>query len=73
MSSNVPDRTYEDGRHEWHTDVGDGWIKYSDDHGNSGYRRDLGNGWFKDGERYGRDHGNYIEWSDGTWERKWDK
>ncbi len=66
-------RTYEDGRNEWSEDLGNGWSHYKDDHGNEGYEQDLGNGYVRRGDDYIKDHGDYLEHSDGTWERKWDK
>lgn len=72
MSSSGPERIYEDGRHEWRRDVGGGWKEVSDDHGGRSYEQDLGGGHFRRGDRFGKDHGSHIEWSDGTWERKWD-
>ncbi len=73
MSNRGPERTYNDGRHEWRRDVGGGWTKWSDDHGNEGFDQDLGGDNFRRDDRYGKDHGSHIEWDDGTWERKWDR
>jgi hypothetical protein len=72
MSSGA-DRTYQGGRQEWRRDVGNGWTKWSDNRGNRGYEKDLGHGQFRRGDRYGKDYGSQIRWSDGTWERKWDR
>jgi hypothetical protein len=73
MAGPETERQYEDGRHEWRRNVGSGWTKYTDDHGNQGFEQDLGQGNFRRGDRFGRDNGTHIQWGDGSWERKWDK
>jgi hypothetical protein len=73
MFESGPERTYEDGRHEWRRDVGGGWTKWSDSRGGQGFEKDLGNGWVQRGDRFAKDHGSHVEWGNGPWERKWDR
>jgi hypothetical protein len=69
----IPDRVYRDGRREWRQDVGGGWTKYQDNLGNRGFEQDLGNGLARRDNEIIQDYGKYIQRSDGTLERKWDR
>jgi hypothetical protein len=68
-----PDRIYKDGRHEWHQPLDGGWKRVVGNDGSIEFEREFDNGWFKRGDNFGQDFDTHIRWSDGAWERKWDR